>query len=166
MVEYVDIVDENDNVIGKTTRKEVHQKQLLHRIVHVVILNSKGEILIHQRAGNLDTYPNLWTSSASGHVESGSSYMDTAKKELKEELGIQTGLKELGKVLSLNPEHMQMITIFTGLHEGPFKFDKNEVQRIEFAGIQKLKEEIRSGKKNVSPAFSEVFKKLCKEKSL
>ncbi len=95
MAELVDIVDEQDNIIGKTTRQEAHKKGLLHRTVHILILNSDGNIFIHKRSPKLTINPGLWTSSAAGHVASGQTYLEAAKRELGEELGVESELKEV-----------------------------------------------------------------------
>ena len=40
-MEIIDLVDEKDNVIGQSTIKEALEKHLLHRAVHIVIINEK-----------------------------------------------------------------------------------------------------------------------------
>jgi len=87
--ELFDIVDKDDNVVGRATRGEVHRnKNLIHRSVGVAILNSRGEIFLQQRSVTKDTDPGLWTISCSGHVLAGDDYRVTAIRELKEELGL------------------------------------------------------------------------------
>ena len=54
--EIFDVIDENNKVIGKATRKEVHAKGLLHRAVHILIVNSKGEMLLQKRSMTKDLY--------------------------------------------------------------------------------------------------------------
>lgn len=89
----IDIVDKNDNVIGECSVKEAHEKKLLHRVSVVYLINDKKEILVQERMddGRLD-------HSAAGHVDKGETYIDAAKRELKEELGVEfVTLKHLGK---------------------------------------------------------------------
>jgi len=81
--EIIAVVNEDDEVVGKSTRKEVHEKGLLHREASVFIVNSKGEVLLQQRADN-----EKWDASASGHFPYDMSYEEGALKELGEELGI------------------------------------------------------------------------------
>lgn len=45
-MEYLDIVDDEDNVINQATREEAYAKRLSHRIVHVLVFNDKGEMLL------------------------------------------------------------------------------------------------------------------------
>ena len=40
--EYLDVVDESDNVVGKASFPEIYEKKLMHRIVHVLVFDKKG----------------------------------------------------------------------------------------------------------------------------
>ncbi len=84
----LEVVDENDNVIGLETREKVHQEGLLHREIHVWFITPKGEIIFQHRAKDKDTYPDKLDATVGGHVEPGMSYDDTVIKECKEETGI------------------------------------------------------------------------------
>jgi len=67
--EILDVVDENDNVIGQARRGEVHgNKYLIHRSVGVAVFNSRGELFLQQRSATKDTDPLCWTISCTGHV--------------------------------------------------------------------------------------------------
>lgn len=87
--EYLDLVDEKDNVIGKMKRSEVYKKDLSNfRVVNAFIVNSKGEIWIPRRTANKRVFPLCLDMSMGGHVESGESYDDTFKRETQEELNL------------------------------------------------------------------------------
>ncbi|MCX6822044.1 MAG: NUDIX domain-containing protein, partial [Candidatus Aenigmarchaeota archaeon] len=74
MEEIFDIVDEEDNVIGKTTREEVHNKKLIHRSVMFFIFDKKRRVLVTQRTKAKDMFPEYWSISLGGHVSSGETY--------------------------------------------------------------------------------------------
>ena len=88
--EYLDIVDIKDKIIGKATRKEIHDMHQIHRGVHVFVVNSKNEILIQKRSNKKDYYPGYYDASVGAQVRSGETYEQAAKRELKEELGVDT----------------------------------------------------------------------------
>ena len=67
MQEYLILVDENDAEIGQMEKMEAHEKGLLHRAFSVVIYNSKGEMLLQQRAAGKYHSPMLWTNACCGH---------------------------------------------------------------------------------------------------
>jgi isopentenyldiphosphate isomerase len=85
----LDIVDEDDNVIGQATREKIHAKGLLHREIHVWLYNKEGELFFQMRDKNKETFPGLLDASIGGHVEMGDSYEKTALKEAEEETGLE-----------------------------------------------------------------------------
>ncbi|GAM20219.1 hypothetical protein SAMD00019534_033940 [Acytostelium subglobosum LB1] len=89
-VEYIDVVNEDGSPAGYSLpRSEIHAKGLWHRVVHVWLIDDKGNLLIQQRADNKESHPSLWDISTAGHCEAGMNSRDTAVKELSEELGMQ-----------------------------------------------------------------------------
>ena len=93
--EYLDIVDENDNIIGQETRKKIHQDGLLHREIHVYFITPNKEIVFQRRAKDKDTYPNLLDATVGGHVDLGDNYQDAAIREIKEETGLKVKINSL-----------------------------------------------------------------------
>ncbi len=85
MEEFLYIVDENNNIIGKEKRSIVHQKGLIHRDIHILIFNQKNNVFLKKRNSKIN-YPNMWESSVAGHVSYNLSYLEAAKKELCEEI--------------------------------------------------------------------------------
>src|SRR5437868_2592479 len=85
--ELFDVVNERDEVISQLARREVHRRGLRHRAVHVLIYNSRGEVLLQKRSAKKDTFPLRWDSSAAGHLNPGEPYDACALRELEEELG-------------------------------------------------------------------------------
>lgn len=83
----LEVVDENDKVIGIENRTKIHKEGLLHREIHVWFITPQGEIIFQHRSKDKDTYPNLLDATVGGHVEPGMSYEETVVKECKEETG-------------------------------------------------------------------------------
>lgn len=160
MTEYFDVVDKEDNVIGRASRKECHEKGLIHRLVQILVFNSQGDVLIHKRGAGVDTFPGKLTGSAAGHVEEGESYEKAASRELKEELGIEAPLEKLGFVRSYEKEHMQNIIVFKVISEGPFSKKDSEIAELLFFSIEELKKEFLENPEKFTPAFREIFKLL------
>ena len=55
--EYLDVINEEDKVIGKETRAKVHQLGLWHRGVHVFLFTSDGKLLIQKRSADRASNP-------------------------------------------------------------------------------------------------------------
>ena len=89
MDEYIDILNEKGEKTGKTfTYDETHQMGLIHRTVHVWLMNSKGQILLQKRSREKRAYPGRWDISVGGHISAGQTSLEAAKRETEEELGL------------------------------------------------------------------------------
>jgi len=87
--ELLDLVDENDNVIGTIWKSEAHQNpKLIHREIAVAVFNTIGENLIQRRSLNKTYDPGMWQIASAGHVMAGENPESAAKREVFEELGI------------------------------------------------------------------------------
>jgi 8-oxo-dGTP pyrophosphatase MutT (NUDIX family) len=95
MSQVLNIVNDNDVIIGEQSREEIHRSGLLHREVHVYFITPKREIIFQQRALDKDTFPGLLDATVGGHVEIGQSYKETALKESEEETGIKINPEDL-----------------------------------------------------------------------
>src|SRR3989338_2093040 len=84
----LNIIDEQENIIGEETRENIHNQGLLHREVHVWFYTPKGEIIFQHREKDKDTYPDLFDATVCGHVEISLDYENTALQEVQEETGI------------------------------------------------------------------------------
>lgn len=94
-IEMLEVINENDNIIGLETRSKIHQDGLLHREIHIWFLTPKSEIIFQHRAKDKDTHPDKLDATVGGHVEPKMSYEETAIKECKEETGIDIDLNKL-----------------------------------------------------------------------
>lgn len=149
--EVFDIVNTNDVVVGQATRKEAHQNpNLTHRVVHIWITNNAGEVLIQQRSLTKDKLPGYWDISCAGHVQKGFSVLETAERELTEELGISADCKFIKKYLLTQPDQSEMINVFSAIHEGPFNFSKEEINIVKFFSKDEVQKLIQTGEK-ISP---------------
>jgi isopentenyldiphosphate isomerase len=93
--EYLDLVDKNDNVVGKKLRSDVYAENSFNfRVINVFIINSKGELWIPRRVADKNIFPLCLDMSVGGHVKSGETYEDTLQHEMKDEVGV-----DMNKVL-------------------------------------------------------------------
>jgi len=159
-VEYLDIVDEKDRTIGKDTRENIHKKNLIHRGVHVFVLNNKGEILVQKRARDKDYLPGFYDASVGGQVLSGESYEQAAEREIKEELGLNfTNLKKVSDYHSYSERQKENRRLFIVKAEGPFKIDKTEIESVKFWLPDQIQTEIGKFTPGFKISFGELIKK-------
>ncbi|MEW1772347.1 NUDIX domain-containing protein [Streptomyces sp. NPDC086777] len=86
--EILDIVDENDQVIGVSPRGEAYARGLRHRCVFIQARDAAGRVFVHRRTATKLVFPSLYDMFVGGVVGAGESYDDAALREAEEELGV------------------------------------------------------------------------------
>lgn len=128
--EIFDVVDEQDRVIGRAPRPEVHARGLRHRAVHVLVFNTRGEVFLQQRSLLKDNWPGVWDSSSSGHLNTGEEYDACCLREVREELGIQLSAVPPRVLLlpATEATGMEFCWVYRAEHDGPFDLQVSEVR--------------------------------------
>jgi isopentenyl-diphosphate delta-isomerase type 1 len=128
--EFFDVVNAADEVIDRKPRAEVHQLGLLHRAVHVLVFNSRGQVFLQKRSRTKDRQPGLWDTSASGHVDAGEDYDAAAMRELREELGIAecTPQKRLFKLHACAETDNEFVWVYQCEYDGPISLNTDEIE--------------------------------------
>jgi isopentenyldiphosphate isomerase len=121
--EYVDVIDEKDRVTAQAPKAVVHRQGLRHRVAAVLLQGTDGKYLI-PTASRIKTEAGLLYHSAAGHVFSGESYVDSARRELQEETG-------------LSADHLEYL--------GAFWFEKEYPSRTEKESFQVYRATYRPG---------------------
>ena len=134
-----DVVNEQDQIVGVADKEEIARQRLICRVAFVMLANSRGELLLHQRAATKKAYPLYWSGAAAGHLISGESYQVAAARELKEELGIEAPLRFVGKFYSADDR--EMVGVFLGFFEGELTLEPHEVARVERFTPERLDQE-------------------------
>jgi isopentenyldiphosphate isomerase len=86
--EILDIVDEDDRVIGRAPRGEAYARGLRHRCVFVLARDAEGRIFVHRRTARKLVFPSMYDMFVGGVVGAGESYDEAALREAEEELGV------------------------------------------------------------------------------
>lgn len=144
-MEIMDIVDENDVVIGTAPRTEIYEKNLGHRIAHVIIFNARGDMALQRRSPSRSFMPNAWVSAGSGHVQTGETYEQAARRELMEEAGVDIPLTFLARDPYVALGLSKFLGTFTGVHEGPFQHDPEAVSEVRFFSLLDIAAMIKAG---------------------
>lgn len=102
--EWLDLVDADDQVIGRMLRSEVGAKGLHNfRVVNAFVVNSQGELWIPRRTAHKRIFPNALDMSMGGHVESGETYDQAFARETLEELNIDVTKADVQMIGKLSP---------------------------------------------------------------
>lgn len=179
MEELFDILDENGKPTGKTKpRSQVHRDGDWHGGVHIWIVKPNGDVLIQKRSLSKDTHPGYWAISCAGHISAGSNSIETAIKEVKEELGF--GLTEndfnfmfKNKFEKIDPdgafidrEFNDVYLVEKDIDADNLFIDKNELSEVKLIHYAKLRDLIENKKIQFTPNKKEqtkIFKILAQK---
>lgn len=157
--ELLEAVDENCNPISILRREEIHKQGYFHKVVHIFLFNKQEEIYLQKKARTVEENPGLWTSSASGHVMLGESFIVTAQRELKEELSIKTKLVE---ILRVSPRDfnkaIDCIVLFTGVTNKIPRPNPLEIEEGKFFPVDEVDRWIHRKPEDFTPAFKLLWK--------
>lgn len=145
--EYSDVVDENDHVLDARPRSDCVRLGLLHGAVVVFLFNARNELYLQRRSKHVSTYPGRWTVSCTGHVSSGETYIEAAKREVREELGINSELVEVVKFISPRWKYgkiteWEYVTVLESKVLEPSMVLSEETEEGKFVPFEELKKMI------------------------
>ncbi len=156
--ELLDICDADDHVVGQATRRDIHAQNLLHRAVHIWVVRSDGRLLVHRRTATKDQYPSCYTSSASGHVDPGETYLAAATRELAEELALDAGNLVQVVKLAAGPEtaceHTMLYQLTTDTEPIP---NPDEIESLHWWTPAELDRELAAAPGQFTPPFRALW---------
>jgi isopentenyl-diphosphate delta-isomerase len=146
--ENVILVNQNDEQIGLMPKMEAHEKAVLHRAFSVFVLNDKNEIMLQQRASHKYHSPLLWTNTCCSHQRDGETNIQAGSRRLFEEMGFETGLKELFHFIYKAPfdngltEH-ELDHVMIGYYNDKPKINPDEVENWKWMSIEDVAKDIQ-----------------------
>jgi isopentenyldiphosphate isomerase len=158
--EILDVVDENDCVIAIKTRGEIHAEGLMHRAVHILLFNSKGELFLQKRSMSKDEQPGKWDSSAAGHVDSGEAYVDCARREIAEELGIvvEQPMEMLFKLPASVLTGNEHCMVYRYIFDGPLVLQADEIDDGQWLPVEAMDRRVADDDPCLTEAVSLIWK--------
>lgn len=166
MKELVVLVDDKDKELGACEKLETHQKALLHRAFSIFVFNSKGEMMLQQRAKSKYHCGGLWSNACCGHPRPGESLADATKRRLMEEMGFECPLSEVKTLIyrvkfdNGLTEH-EFLHVFRGLFDGVPKINPEEADDWKWIGLEELKEDIKVNPEKYTYWFKLVLEKIA-----
>lgn len=161
-VEQVILVDEKDNPVGVAEKLEAHQQGLLHRAFSIFIFNSKGEMLLQQRALHKYHSGGLWTNACCSHPDPCEETVAAAQRRLKEEMGFEVLVEKVFDLIYKTEvdngltEH-EFDHVFAGEYNNPVDFNKNEVMDVCYKGMPEIRDSLRTHPEKYTPWFHLAF---------
>jgi 16S rRNA (adenine1518-N6/adenine1519-N6)-dimethyltransferase len=164
----LDVVDEDNLVIGTESRSSVHQRGLRHRGVHVFLFTKHGMLLVQHRSAHREASPSTLDCSVSEHVQAGEDYLHAAVRGMREELGLE-GIS-LSLLACFSMTYGEKDHKISQLYEGrvqpeSVRYDPKEVAAIAYYRLEELLEKLRTGEDKFSLWFQELLRWYCSEPS-
>lgn len=157
-VEYLDVVDLNDQIIDQRPRPEIHALGLMHRAVHILVFNNQDQLFLQKRSMLKDLNRGLWDTSAAGHVDSGENYDSCAPRELAEELGIAAKLTSLFKLSPSPALGMEFIQVYQCQHNGPFTYAADEIDEGAWLDQDQVSSRVAQDDKTLTETFKIIWR--------
>jgi isopentenyl-diphosphate delta-isomerase type 1 len=160
--EIFDVVNEQDEVVGRRPRSEVHRLGLMHRATHVLVFNKRGQVFLQKRSMTKDRQPGLWDSSASGHVDSGEDYDACAVRELREEIGLEVSQapRRLFKLAASAETDQEHVWVYRCEAEGPFRLHPDEIERGDWFEAQEVTRWMKERPDDFASALLMIWKRV------
>ncbi|MEC7786509.1 MAG: NUDIX domain-containing protein [Nitrospinota bacterium] len=152
-----------DQVIGKATRREIHQKQLIHRSIHILVFNSNKQIFLQKRSNTKDENPGIWDTSSAGHVDAGETYDECAERELWEELRIKESLKPLAKIKACKETYQEHVQVYVCKTNTSISINRNEISEGKYFDWATLPNIIQSNTEIFTSSFKLILKKFTEK---
>ncbi|MBF0558660.1 MAG: NUDIX domain-containing protein [Nitrospirae bacterium] len=145
--ELLEIVDKDGNPLGIAPRSSIHgNPSLLHKVVHVLVFNAAGELLLQERSLDKDVAPGKWDTSVGGHVSPAEDIVWAARREMEEELGVDAGeMIFMYSYIHSNAYESELVFTHSCVHNGPFSFNRDEINAVRFWTVEEIKNAIGTG---------------------
>lgn len=167
-MEYLDLVNENDEVIGKEDRDIIYKNNYRNfRVINIMIFTSDNKIIVPKRSANRRVFPNCYDCSVGGHVSSGETYEQAAYRELKEELGIDN--VELEEIGYFNPNELDTSSfskMYKLVYDKELNYDKDGIQAIYYMTKEEVSNLIDENPMQFKGDYPKFFKWMLKNEIL
>lgn len=155
--EMLPVVDKNGLVIGQASREYCHSgSKLLHPVVHLHILNRRGELYIQKRSMKKDLLPGRWDTAVGGHVGYGESIREALYREAGEELGFYDfNPIALESYVFESDIELELVNIFAAVGNFELHPDLDEVSEGRFWSFDEI--DANLSKSIFTPNFEKEF---------
>lgn len=161
-MEYVILVDENDQETGQMEKMEAHEKGLLHRAFSIFLFNDKQELLLQQRAHSKYHSGGLWTNTCCSHPRAGETVLEASNRRLMEEMGISAEMHQqfhfvYRAELDNNLTEHELDHVVFGVFNGEPDINPDEVAAWRYASMEAIAQDMKQNPEKYTAWFQIVF---------
>lgn len=162
MEEHVVLVDEQDQPLGIMEKMAAHIVPRLHRAFSIFIFNSKGEMLLQQRAFSKYHSPGLWTNTCCSHPRNGETLEQATARRLMEEMGMRCELHEVFTFIYKAPVGLGLIEheydhVFFGHTDDLPVLNPDEVASYRYMALDELADDMQAHPESYTEWFKISF---------
>ena len=145
--ELLEVINHKGEVVSILPRDRVHgDPSLIHKVVHALVFNTKGDLLLQKRSMNKDVAPGRWDTSVGGHLDPGEDPFTATIREMKEELGIHIEEpKFLYTYIHTNTYETELVFTYLCTYEGETCFNPEEIDEVKFWTLKEISENMGKG---------------------
>ena len=164
-MEFVVLVDENDRQIGLMEKQAAHITPHLHRAFSIFLFNSKGELLMQQRALSKYHSHGLWTNTCCSHPRDGETLAEATSRRLMEEMGMTCEMHEVYTFIYKAPVGQGLIEhefdhVWIGQSDEEPQINREEVESWKYVSLNALKDDIRLHPELYTEWFKIIFEEM------
>jgi isopentenyldiphosphate isomerase len=166
--EIFEIVNERDEVVGTAGRSACHgNPALIHRTAHVVVTHPDGRILLQKRSPGKDVQPGRWDTAVGGHLLPGEDYLNAARREMAEELGLPAhlALRHLFDLQIRNRLESENVRVYGTVWPGPFRLQPQEIDEVKFWSPADLRRAVAEERPDFTPNLKQELRLLLNNNS-
>lgn len=164
MEEKVVLLDKGLKEAGEEEKLKAHREGKLHRAFSIFVFSSKGELMLHRRAGGKYHSGGLWTNTCCSHPRPGEKLEEAVHRRLKFEMGFDCPLKEifsftykvkLGGLFEHEHDH-----VFVGTFNGEPRPNPEEADAWKWISMEELKKDVEENPDKYTYWFREALPRV------
>lgn len=158
--EMLPVVDESGYVLAQAPRTFCHHngERPLHPVVHLHIINRRGEIYLQQRGPHKDLLPLRWDTAVGGHVSYGEYILEALYREAAEELGLHDFLPQgLCNYIFESDDERELVSVFAAVGEYAIRPDPDELAGGRFWTPEEIEQAM--GRGILTPSYEDEYER-------
>ena len=170
MSDLIDVLSDSGLRTGEIlSRAEIHRLGKCHRAVRLYLFNSQNELLLQRRSLIVDHAPGIFSISVTGHVHAGEFSSETVRREVEEELGLDTSQSKIDFLFSFYQEAVlhetyidrqfnDIYVMRADINPALIRFDRSEVSEVKFVPFETFQEMLLN-----DPLLASVYANECRD---
>jgi len=158
--EMIPIIDEGGMVLCQASRSFVHSgSKPLHPVVHLHIINRKGELYLQQRGRSKDLLPLKWDTAVGGHISYGEYVLEALFREAGEELSLfDFNPHSITSYIFESQVERELVNVFATVGDFALKPNLDELEGGRFWREEEIEKTL--GKGIFTPNFEGEYVKI------